>query len=204
MNIFNRSNRLPKELQSIIESKDFQNSGETNIKKVELWPDFVVTFSILSNSGGGDWQVTIKGCKEYSIGSSVWPYSEFHVYDEHPLLAKYNADEYYLYISSEPVETGKLIADIYMAHIDLTGDNVTIERYLGGSLFDACTSYRGLFAAGPKSILSKYKKVLDKHKVGNNMLLDKQRPELNTAPCRLLVLNKGYFIGTDFNFKELQ
>lgn len=197
--------QLPEELQDIIEDAKLDKFGDTyntNIIKAEFIPDFVVTFNI-SYYGVGKWQVSITDCQEFKITHEDSYEEELAIYDEHILLDKYNIDEYRLYTGSNPVITTALISDIYLAHNELFGDDVPTSRYLYNNIDNMLAGSYGIFARGPQAALLRYKEVLDKHGIVNNILLEKSISDANTRPYKLLTVGGGMFIAKEFLFEKI-
>lgn len=170
---------------------------------------FYVYFGSLSSEVNCEWELSIDNYRDFHI---EYEWSDgFTIYDTHPLLLKYLENEIALYFSSNTCDSNKLLTDIYSAHVAICQGFIPVEKFLNHKyLNDACIASFGLFARGPISIIQKYKDVMDRYQIVNNIhgpfqpkYWDGEKHVVEPADMKLFIMGESYFIGQEFKFEKI-
>ncbi|WCT11538.1 hypothetical protein [Mucilaginibacter jinjuensis] len=164
--------------------------------------DLYLTFSIrfYGNVRGPVWKVTVSGVEEELIKRS-WS-QNIGLYTEHPLLLEYTDPYRELYLNGTTEDALDLFIDINRAVSQLSNDSEDISRYLFSysSIAQLSKQGHGLFASGPKTILTLHAECLSRYGIKPIFIGDKDR---GSNELKLFKLGYSYVIGRDFLFEKL-
>src|ERR1035437_4650224 len=161
-------NDLPKELVDNLDKLEYQEDGGILINSVQLIEkDLQVDFTL--SFGGYNipqqiWSIDIKEIKKEKITIEWTNYTE--IYSDHYLLYEFIDNFTELYFNCKADNSERLFIDLYQIHKALYNliDFGTYINAIDG-LTKLCNSEYGLFARGPKNILTQYEKCLINHGV---------------------------------------
>jgi len=195
--------KLPGELDVILNSLEYEEDGGIGIRNVKLINnDLILTVHVFSGSIDLPvqiWNIQIVELEQHQITIN-WA-SDFKFYSDHFLLTGYHDDHAELYCNVKSCKVDEMFTDIYRQLIELGKSTTQIAKYVYSPqhLNILCKQGYGLFARGPKSIITIYEKALSKQGIKTNYISFKSE----TNKSKLLILGESYFIGQDFIFKRV-
>lgn len=206
------SNILPSALAACFDSLAYEQSSGLTVDSIEWLSDelhfnFSIYLGDFEKNEVQGWQLRITGYRDSKIDTdNLGEYFEF--YSEHILLADFIDTQTELYFRKSTIDPKWLFADIYLAHNTLFEGRIPLEKYInGGHVFRLCNSNHGLFAIGPKSVLSQYYECLAKagkepYFLGDSpaKIWDGGKWVDEVRDLKVAVLGGTYFIGSDFIF----
>ncbi|MDI9874058.1 hypothetical protein [Flectobacillus rivi] len=206
-------NILPIELEEAFSSAEFENDGGLEICSIEyLENELLFNFSFyldeLEERQRQYWQLKVNGYIESKIDN----FGNFMTfYSEHNLLAEFQDVETELYFKRKGDYPELLLTSIFELHTIVFDNLIPIEKFIQErQLFQLCKSETGLFAKGPKSILSFYFDMLQK--AGKEpYYFGERKPQFwngqkwaeYNSDLKLVLSGGTYIIGEEFNFMKL-
>lgn len=201
---------LPSKMLELFQEAEFENIGRVLIEKLERRERQVLLMLLIETSSAIDdqrWSLIIENSvEERLVGlEGGW----LAVYDEHCLLWEYTDGETELYVNGRAASSAEYVsAKFYELHRVAFGEWLSLEKYINSTgLLFASQMTQGLFARGPKQLLSQYKDWLNE--LGKPAYLY-ESDGLATYNARkeklslhLLTIGESYFIGTQFLFQEI-
>lgn len=195
---------------------EYEEDGGIQISKLDSLGD-ELAFELKIHTGiNNDVQLcraVVKGVREELIKLD-WV-DEIAIFDEHPLLWRYNNVHSELYFSRPSNKPFELFNDIFESHERVTKSWYTLKEFINRSsqvsLIQLCKSQNALFAKGPQKILKEYAKVLELHNMRPNLLGEyppkrwKQKYWVDeTEPLSVLVIGKSFVIAEGFEFEIIE
>lgn len=205
-------NILPKELEEIIDTGEFEDDGGIKITSLGYFADNLkVGFSL--DSGDEDkpnqlWELQIDGLRDQKIVVDWANNLEF--YSDHFLLWEFSRNHTSLYFKRKANNPDKFIADIFKTHRAVFEKWFDVEKYISSFLFGLCNESNGLFANGPKEILDYYYRVLKRNNTepyyyGSTepKKWDGEQWVVEDKDLKLLIMGDSYFVGKKFTFQQV-
>jgi hypothetical protein len=206
---------LPLELGSSFDSLDYEENGGLTAHSIkyldnELHFDFSIFLGDVEHNETQYWQLQILNyCNSKIDIDNLGGYFKF--YSDHFLLWEFTDVSTELYFKKASTNPERLLADIYAIHDSIFDNHIPLEKFINDkSLLTVCKSDTGLFARGPKKILTYYFDCLKKagkepYYFGEH--IDKKWDGKEWIPknnsLKLALLGRTYFIGETFLFKRL-
>jgi hypothetical protein len=206
---------LPHDLQTIFDSLDYEENGFLHVHAVkylgkELHLDFSLFPPGVEEKGTQHWQLQVINDKDSKIDIHRLG-NYFSFYSDQFLLWEFTDRKTDLYFKKGTDNPELLLLDIYRIHDEIFEEYIPLGKFINGhDLLELCKSNNGLFARGPKKILSYYFDCLKKagkepYYLGDYEPLKhdgKWLPE--DKNLKLALLGGTYFIGQDFKFKKIK
>lgn len=159
----NDADILPDDLKALFDSLDYEEEGGLGVDLIEYLSNEVhLTFSLSLGDISQQWQLQILNYKGSKIDiDNLGGYFKF--YSSHYLMYEYLDNSTELYVKKGCDNPEQLLSEIYKLHNTVFENYIPLERFLNGDdLLKCCKSQFGLFARGPKGILSYYFECLKK------------------------------------------
>ncbi len=149
------------------------------------------------------WKGNIPGIqKEHFINKGVSE-STFAIYSEHPLLIELKDGWGELYYKGKTENAEKLFIDLYKlfekSYWKSLGFGFKINAPEG--MLNLCTYEAGLFACGPKSILSEYAACLNENNIKTSLIGEY---EAWNDDLKVLIIGESYFVAKEFKFEFIK
>ena len=199
---------FPDHFFQIIDSGWFEDDGGIEFISFEYTEDSI-TIQFILHSGDEEianqmWQLQVGNLKAHKIVpvfTSVISY-----YTDHFLLWEFTDRQTSLYFTNKAENPDKLLADIFRFHRQHFDTYIEIDRYINHCMdfSSLCHSDLGLFAIGPKQILTGYYTCLTNHNMNPYFQSDYEPAYTDSMkPLGVLILGESYFIGQDFMLKQI-
>jgi hypothetical protein len=208
-----RLNGLSKELEDIFSTVEYEEGGGIHITGTDWYSDDLRVEFVINTGNERQsqlWEVEIGGVREDLISSDFA--DRLELFEEHPLLWKYNQRQTNLYFGKGTERPHELFVNIYNIHIQLTMNRIPFHKFVNGgvSTIELCKSTSGLFAKGPIKIMEAYMAELERHHM-NPTIVGGHNPKrwLNgyqvdeTEIVKVLVVGKSYVVGQTFDFRRV-
>ena len=209
------SNILPEDLKSSFDSIDYEEEGglvaqSLNYFDHELHFTFSIFLGDINQNQTQCWKLQVLNYRDSKIDvDNMGGY--FRFYCDHFLLSEFTDTKTELYFKKRALNPEKLLAAIYKIHNSVFGNYISLEKFInGGDLLNLCQANNGIFAHGPKHVLRYYYDVLQKagaepYYYGDFPAKNRngEKWTLEENNLKLALLGGTYFIGTDFNFIQL-
>ncbi|TDN37970.1 hypothetical protein A8B98_01565 [Hymenobacter sp. UV11] len=199
----------------IFQDADFESMGGVFIERLDyLENDALLKLRIKTGSELPNqvWQATVKDIISEKISRS-WVYdngaNNIEIYNDHYLLWEFTDQHTELYVNGAAENISEYIgARFYEMHIANFGDWLPLETYVnGGGLFAAVQMLQGLFARGPKKVLSQYEKWLNQlGKLAYTFESDglaAHNTRKDSSDLQLMILDDSFFIGKRLIFTRI-
>ncbi|HEY2581584.1 MAG TPA: hypothetical protein VGI43_07250 [Mucilaginibacter sp.] len=196
---------MPKELNEILDSLEFEEVGGIVIESVKfIENDVNFIFSIRFDSAvpRQNWQVMVKGVVDECV-INEWT-QNIDVYEEHVLLLDYIDNHSELYFNGATKNSDALFIALFQSVTQLTDKISHISKYLFSleSVNELSSQGYGLFARGPKTILDVYARCIEKQGI-KPIFIGLFTPSHEHKQLRLLEIGNSYFIGESFLFERI-
>lgn len=192
-------NIAPSELESVLKNDEYLEDGGMMISSLNFTDkDLNLAFDVfINNTKKEKWELKITEIVSERFIRSWTTY--FTAFSDHFLLYEYTDVFTELYYYGKSKNQEKLFLDLYRSHLKNYYDNLPFAYGINESMdiFKLCKDKSGMFARGPKKILTQYQKCLATHGINSNFVGETLRYDPN---LKLLVFGESYFIGKDFIF----
>lgn len=205
---------LPKELLKVIENDELEWDGGVSISSIDYFEDDAkIELSILldrSDNVRQLWEVQLEGIRNQKINRD-WA-EDIIIYDQHFLIQEQRDFKSELYIKNKPLDTHKLLYDLYMYFSKNYNGFISFDKYLNGvyNIEFLFNINHGLFAKGPKFILIEIDEILKNNGCstyffGNNKpqrLFNNQWVE-DTSDLFTLLIGRSFFVAETILFERV-
>lgn len=194
---------LPEELDRALQVMEEEDGGIVIDSLIHRDSGLEISFRIAhfrSELPTQSWKAIISEVqKEHYINRNA-SYSTLTIYSEHPLLIEQKDGWAELYYSGKTENAEKLFIDLYKlfekSYWKSLGFGFKINAPEG--MLNLCAYEAGLFARGPKSILSEYAVCLNENNIRTSLIMEYEAGDDN---LKVLVIGESYFIAKEFKFE---
>ncbi len=157
---------FPAELENLLIKSEVEWDGSINITSIDYYDDDAKIELSFSNDSKGRlkqlWEIQLSGIRQERIVRQ--PADTMVAYDKHFLIDEQQGNTIELYVKTNPPQTSNAFREVHQYFYRAFQGFIPFEKYLTVKSTDVDSSFDrefGLFAHGPKFIMSEIKSILD-------------------------------------------
>lgn len=207
---------IPKELQNIFDSLDYEHDGFVTFKKFDLGKNPLEM--IIEIYPGTDelpkelWMIKVTNHKRHEILKSGC--QDIELKDEHYLLSEFNEYSGDIFVNERTDNKDDLFRELYSVHRTEFCDWIPFDKYIPHA-FDNLDKFDldfGLFAKGPLNILELYAQTLRKFYSKVNIVGKYGRKKFekdigwtsDDTNYKVMIMEYSFVIGEYFEFEKMK
>jgi hypothetical protein len=200
---------LPNDLIELLEKNDPEdiNIVFTKIDHEKSNPTFEIRLSTQDDGSTiiRHWTIKTEQFRKSRISSDYA--SSIEIYHDHPILWQFSDIQSQVYFNGTCSDPDKLFVDLYKTHRLLFGDFISFDDTIHRSSdFNKILKYtNGLFATGPRKVISEYANLLGKYNLTYSIIGDRlptywdnEKHVTETGSAKVLFIDSSYIIADEF------
>ncbi len=213
MELIKQETVIPKEIIETFESLEYEEEGFLKFHHLELNSNDLNYFFELHSGIQNQyelWKISARKPRDWNIDSQ-FRYSYFNIYSEHCLLWRYNDSHIEVHTKSKSKDPNGLFCDLYSLHMNLDDGSLPVDSFINGNPITRCNSDFGVFAKGPKNLMTKYMELLNKYGRGAYLFGERDSLKWNgknwikeDGDYILMTIGEAYIIAKEFKFEKIK
>ena len=206
---------FPIELQNLLVKSEIEWDGSINITSIDYYGDDAKIELSFNDDRRGRlkqlWEIQLSGIREERIVRQ--PADTMIAYSEHFLIDEQQGNTIELYVKAKPSQTGDAFMEVYQYFYRTFQGFIPFEKYLNVKSTGADSSFDkdlGLFAHGPKFIMSEIKSILDSNGYSSYLAMEREntiqsetgwvKDDLNLFA---LIIGDSFFVAETMSFQRI-